>query len=160
MIYCDNIEQQTENNTDYRRVIFTGPKIQIVLMTLQPHEEIGLEAHNNGDQFFRIEQGFGMIEYGMTKTSLKRVNVQSGFGIAIPQGMLHNVKNTSSSELLKLYTIYSPPQHKPDTIVHHKINNNHHDNHDEQHFDGHNDVDYYAKYQYYKKLYINAKNNL
>lgn len=155
MIYYDNIENQTENNTDYRRVIFTGPEMQIVLMALKPGEEIGLEAHTNGDQFFRVEQGTGEIDYGESMHKLFTNKISSGFGISIPKGIYHNIRNTSTTKFLKLYTIYTPPQHKPYTIQHTKpINDDDHNNHN--HDDNTNN--YYNKYIYYKELYKQIKN--
>jgi len=110
--YVDDIEEATERNEDFRRVLYTGAHLQLVLMTLQPGEEIGEEVHEDGDQFFRFEDGKGevMID-GVTH------EVEDDFAVIVPAGARHNVRNTGD-EPLKLYTIYSPPEHK-DGLVHH-----------------------------------------
>lgn len=110
--YVTNIEQDTLANEDYRRVLFTGENTQLVLMTLQPGEEIGRETHEDHDQFIRVEAGTGMA-------SLNREEHELGDGmvVVIPAGVEHNVINTSSDEPLRLYTLYSPPEH-PDGTVH------------------------------------------
>ena len=110
--YVTNIERDTLANQDYRRVLFTGRNTQLVLMTLQPGEEIGLETHEEHDQFIRVEAGAG-------KAVLNGEEHRLGDGVAvvIPAGVEHNVVNTSSDEPLRLYTLYSPPEH-PDGTVH------------------------------------------
>ncbi len=107
-----DIEEQTEANNDFRRVIFTAPHSQLVLMALQSGEEIGLEVHENVDQFFRIEEGEGKVIIAGEETA-----VSDGSAIVVPAGTEHNVINTGS-EPLKLYTVYSPPVHR-DGVVHH-----------------------------------------
>lgn len=107
-----NIEDLTEKNTYFRQVIFTGIHSQLVLMCLKPAEEIGLEVHDNIDQFFRFEEGRGKVIIGDSE-----YEVGDGDAVVVPAGSNHNVINTSASEDLKLYTIYSPPQH-PDATVH------------------------------------------
>lgn len=102
-----DIESLTELNDAYRRVIFTGDYLQLVLMSLGPGEEIGLEVHTGTDQFFRIESGEGLFILG--KESFR---VGEGFGLLVPAGVEHNIINTSGVWDLKLYTIYSPPHHK------------------------------------------------
>lgn len=109
--YNANIEQLTLQNTDYRRVLYTGKHMQLVLMCLQPGEEIGLEIHQDNDQFFRFEQGEGKCIIDGNEYS-----VQDGSCIVVPAGAEHNIINSSDSSLLKLYTIYSPAHHK-DGIV-------------------------------------------
>lgn len=106
-----NIERDTLANDDYRRVIFTGRNIQLVLMTLRPGEEIGTETHDEHDQFIRVETGTG-------KVLVNRKEYPLGHGIAavIPAGVEHNVINTSSTETLRLYTLYSPPEHPGGTV--------------------------------------------
>ena len=106
-----NIEMETENNDNFRKVLFTGKNTQLVLMTLNPGEEIGSEIHNDTDQFFRIEQGEGEIDVNGEKTSVK-----DGSSIIIVQGTKHNIINTSKDKKLKLYSLYSPPHHPPNTI--------------------------------------------
>ena len=110
--YIDNIEGKTINNDYFREVVFTGKYCQLVVMSLKPGEEIGSEVHKNVDQFFRIEKGKGkVIINGMENQFI------NGVGIVVPAGSEHNVINISTSNDLKLYTIYSPPQHK-DGIIH------------------------------------------
>ena len=111
--YVTNIEADTLANGDYRRVLFTGRNTQLVLMTLQPNEEIGLEVHDEHDQFIRIEAGTGKVILNGQESAL-----EDGVAVVIPAGVEHNVVNTSSSEPLRLYTLYSPPEH-PDGTVHH-----------------------------------------
>lgn len=107
--YINNIEKETLKNNDFRRVIFTGPNSQLVLMSLQPGEEIGMEVHNV-DQFLRIEKGEGKVILDG-----EEFLIADGTAIVVPAGTHHNVINTGSEEM-KLYTIYSPPNHKPETI--------------------------------------------
>ena len=103
--YCDNIERQTVANQDFRRVLYTGKNLQLVLMTLQPGDEIGEEVHEDRDQFFRIEEGEGVITIdGVEK------RVEDDFAVIVPAGARHNVINRSSAPL-RLYTIYGPPEH-------------------------------------------------
>ncbi len=110
--HVTNIERDTLENEDYRRVLFTGPNLQLVLMTLQPGEEIGLETHDEHDQFIRIEAGSGIATLDDEEHELA-----DGVTVVIPAGVRHNVVNTSRSEPLRLYTIYTPPEH-PDGTVH------------------------------------------
>ncbi|MGQ0749560.1 MAG: cupin domain-containing protein [Betaproteobacteria bacterium] len=110
--YVTNIERDTLENQDYRRVLFTGRNTQLVLMTLQPGEEIGLETHDEHDQFIRVESGEGTV---MLNSEQHRL--EDGVAVVIPAGVRHNVINTSSGEPLRLYTLYSPPEH-PDGTVH------------------------------------------
>jgi mannose-6-phosphate isomerase-like protein (cupin superfamily) len=108
--FVKNIEILTEKNNYFRRVLYTGPNMQIVIMSLQPKEDIGSEIHKTHDQFFRIESGRGIVYIDNNKYFVK-----SGDAILIPQGTLHNLKNTGNKPL-KFYTIYSPPEHKDKTI--------------------------------------------
>lgn len=110
--YVDNIEQITEENNFFRRVIFTGQHQQLVVMSLLPGEEIGLEVHEITDQFFRIEKGEGKVIINGEEKILKE-----GDAIVVPAGAQHNVINTSQTTKMKIYTVYSPPHHK-DQIVH------------------------------------------
>jgi mannose-6-phosphate isomerase-like protein (cupin superfamily) len=108
--FCEDIEKLTEENQDFRRVLYTGKNLQLVLMTLQPGEEIGEEVHDDRDQFFRIEQGAGVIDIdGIENT------VHGDIAVIVPAGARHNVRNTGN-EPLQFYTIYAPPEHK-DGIV-------------------------------------------
>ncbi len=109
--YHDNIEELTLHNRFFRHVIFTGPHAQLVLMSLKPGEEIGMEVHATVDQFFRFESGEGkVIQNGEQQI------VKDGFAVIVPAGTEHNVINTSQVTELKLYTIYSPPNHPDGTI--------------------------------------------
>ena len=110
--YSIQIEQASLENTYFRKVLFTAPNSQLVLMALQPGEEIGTETHGATDQFFRIEAGEGLAIIGGQKHSLK-----DGTAFVVPAGAEHNVINTSQTKLLQLYTIYTPPQH-PDGTIH------------------------------------------
>jgi mannose-6-phosphate isomerase-like protein (cupin superfamily) len=110
--YVTNIEEDTIANEDFRRVLFTGPHTQLVLMTLRPGEDIGLETHDGHDQFIRIEAGEGYVQLDGERTA-----IEDGSAFVIPAGVEHNVVNTSGSDSLRLYTLYSPPEH-PDGTVH------------------------------------------
>lgn len=106
-----NIEQLTIDNKNFRQVLYTGKHTQLVLMSLLPGEEIGVEIHGENDQFFRFEAGEGKVVIDDNE-----YNVSDGSAIVVPAGAEHNVINTSDSEDLKLYTLYSPSHHK-DGIV-------------------------------------------
>ena len=106
-----DIEKVTLDNSNFRKVLYTGENTQLVLMSLKPGEEIGLETHEENDQFFRFEAGEGEVVIDGT-----RHPVSDGVAVIVPAGAEHNVKNTSQSEELKMYTLYSPPHHK-DQIV-------------------------------------------
>ena len=112
--YVTDIERDTLANDDYRRVLFTGANTQLVLMTLQPGDEIGLETHEEHDQFIRVEAGTGTVILNGEEHALA-----DGIAVIIPAGVEHNVVNTSRSEPLRLYTLYSPPEH-PEGTVHHR----------------------------------------
>lgn len=109
--YFTNIEQATVINTDFRRVLYTGKHSQLVLMSLAPNEQIGSETHTDTDQFFRFETGKGKVVIDDTI-----YEVGSGDVIIVPAGATHNVINTSDLDELKLYTLYSPAQHKDHVI--------------------------------------------
>lgn len=113
--YSINIEQATVDNNDFRRVLFTGPKSQLVLMTLQPSEDIGVETHPDTDQFIRVEAGEGRALIGGQEHQLR-----DGTAVVIPAGAEHNVINTSTSKPLRLYTVYTPPEHADGTVHHTK----------------------------------------
>lgn len=108
--YCDNIEKATVQNEDFRRVLYTGEHLQLVLMTLQPGEEIGSEVHPDRDQFFRIEEGQGAVDIDG-----KENRVEDDFAVIVPAGARHNVRNTGSTPL-RLYTLYGPPEHKDQVV--------------------------------------------
>lgn len=109
--YKENIEESTIENSNFRKVLYTGMHMQLVLMSLKPQEDIGLETHHENDQFFRFEKGEGKVIVGETEYI-----VGDGDVVIVPAGTEHNVINTSSTEDLKLYTIYAPSHHK-DQIV-------------------------------------------
>lgn len=109
--YIADIEKETLENDNFRKVLHTTPQSQLVVMSLKPGEEIGEEVHNTITQFIRIEEGNGKVVLDGEETS-----VEDDFAIVIPGGTLHNVINTSDDEDLKLYTIYSPPEHKDGTV--------------------------------------------
>jgi len=113
--YNTNIEKETLKNTDFRRVLYTGKHSQLVLMSLGPGEEIGGEVHKTVDQFFRFEKGEGVVEIDGVKHKIK-----DGSAVIVPSGAWHNVINTSKTKELKLYTIYSPPEHIDKTVRHTK----------------------------------------
>ena len=106
-----DIETETLSNTNFRKVLFTGSHCQLVLMALQPNEDIGMEVHANVDQFFRFEVGEGKAILNGEEIVFKANDV-----VIVPAGTNHNIINTSSTEPLKLYTIYSPANH-PDGVV-------------------------------------------
>jgi mannose-6-phosphate isomerase-like protein (cupin superfamily) len=111
--YFGPIEEETLKNKFFRKVIFTGKHAQLVVMCLQPGEEIGNEVHEKVDQFFRIEQGKAKF----ILNGNEEFTVRTGEAAIIPAGTFHNVINTSKSKRLKLYTVYSPPNH-PDGTIH------------------------------------------
>lgn len=109
--YVVNIEEKTKLNEYFREVLFTAPHSQLVVMTLLPKEEIGMEVHESVDQFLRIEEGEGKAILDGEEFIIK-----DGSAIVVPAGTQHNVINTSSDIKLKLYTIYSPAEHRDKTI--------------------------------------------
>jgi mannose-6-phosphate isomerase-like protein (cupin superfamily) len=109
--FVDDIEKLTKENDYFRKVLFTGKHSQLVLMSLKPGEEIGEEVHDTVDQFFRVDEGEGSL-YLLDK----EVKIRDGFAIVVPAGVKHNIVNTGGVNL-KLYTIYSPPNH-PDKTIH------------------------------------------
>ena len=108
--FVKDIEDLTEENSDFRHVLYTGKNMQLVLMALEPGEEIGEEIHDDGDQFFRVEEGTGEVWIDGKKTTIK-----SDTGIVVPAGSRHNIKNTGEKPL-KLYTLYAPPEHLDGTV--------------------------------------------
>lgn len=108
--FVDDIEKLTEENDNFRKVLYTGRNLQLVLMSLLPGEEIGEEVHEDGDQFFRVEAGTGEI-----LIDGKWSAVGPHFGMVVPGGARHNVRNTGTVPL-KLYTIYGPPEHVDGTV--------------------------------------------
>jgi len=109
--FKSNIEKDTLANQNFRQVLYTGKYCQLVLMSLKPGEEIGEEVHKTVDQFFRFEKGVGVVAIdGITQ------KVADGDAVIVPAGAKHNVTNTSKKTELKLYTIYSPPEHQDGTV--------------------------------------------
>lgn len=109
--YVTNIEEKTAKNEYFREVLFTSQHSQLVVMTLQPNEDIGVEIHEIVDQFIRIEEGEGKAILNGEEHM-----VAGGYAIVIPAGTEHNIINTSSEKKLRLYTIYSPAHHKDKTV--------------------------------------------
>ena len=110
--YSVNLEEETLENEYFREVLFTGPNSQLVVMSIAPGDDIGMETHDDIDQFIRVESGYGIAVIGDSKYELS-----DGVAIVIPAGEQHNVINSSEEEALKLYTVYTPPEH-PDGKVH------------------------------------------
>lgn len=124
--FVDNIERLTEENENFRQVLYTGNYLQLVLMALQPGDEIGEEVHDDRDQFFRVEAGEGeLIIDGVTH------KVSADDAMIVPAGARHNVRN-AGAETLKLYTLYGPPEHRKDVL--HKTKADAEGDH--EHFDG------------------------
>lgn len=126
--YIDNIEQLSEENNAFRKVLYTTPELQLVLMSLKPGEEIGMETHVNITQFLRVEEGSG-------KAILEddEVEISDGFSIVVPAGKKHNVVNTGDTDL-KLYSLYTPPEHKHGII--HETKQVADERHHNEEFDG------------------------
>lgn len=125
--YVTNIEKDTLENENFRKVLYTAPNTQLVLMTLEPDEDIGEEVHEEHSQFIRVEAGVGKAVLDGVEHDL-----EDGSAVVIPAGMRHNVINTSSTEKLRLYTLYSPPEHKDGTLHETKADALR----DDEHFDG------------------------
>ena len=110
--YVGHLEKDAVKNKFFRRVLFTGKHAQLVLMCLQPKEDIGNEVHGNVDQFFRVEEGKARFVFG----GKEEHEVGAGDAVVVPAGTYHNVINASATEPLHLYTVYSPPQHPDGTV--------------------------------------------
>jgi len=109
--FNDNIEELALENDNFRKVLYTAPHSQLVLMSLKPNEDIGLEVHEDNDQFFRFESGQGRVIIDGNEYEVK-----DGSAIVVPAGAEHNVVNRSSSDSLRMYTIYSPAHHKDGVV--------------------------------------------
>jgi mannose-6-phosphate isomerase-like protein (cupin superfamily) len=109
--FCSNIEKDTLDNENFRKVVYTSKHSQLVLMCLKPNEEIGMEVHPDNDQFFRFEKGQGKCIIDGNE-----YQVSDGTAIVIPAGSQHNVVNVSATDELKMYTIYSPAHHKDGVV--------------------------------------------
>lgn len=108
--FVGDIEDQAEGNSDFRRVIYTGKNLQLVLMSLKPGEDIGEEVHEDRDQFFRIEKGKGEV-----LIDGKRSKIKGDDAVLVPAGARHNIINTGEKPL-RLYTLYGPPEHRDGTV--------------------------------------------
>lgn len=108
--YITNVEERALTNTYFREVLYTDTRLQLVVMSLLPGEEIGAEVHQL-DQFIRVEAGEGLAVLDGVETPIR-----DGSAVIVPQGTLHNIQNTSTTEPMKLYTLYAPPNHKEGTI--------------------------------------------
>jgi len=108
--FVGDIEELSEKNSNFRRVLYTGKNLQLVMMALQPGEEIGEEIHDDGDQFFRVEEGEGEV---LIDGNLSRI--KSGDAVLIPGGARHNIVNTGKRSL-HVYTLYAPPEHRDGTV--------------------------------------------
>ena len=108
--FVADISELTEKNSDFRRVLYTGKNMQLVLMSLKPGEDIGEEVHDNVDQFFRIEEGSGEVVINGQSSIVK-----SDYAIMVPAGARHNVRNTGDKPL-RFYTLYGPPEHEDKTV--------------------------------------------
>jgi mannose-6-phosphate isomerase-like protein (cupin superfamily) len=124
--FVDDIEDLTEQNTDFRRVLYTGEHLQLVLMSLEPGEEIGEEVHSGGEQFFCVEEGEGEVWIDGNRSK-----IEDDKAILVPAGVRHNIVNTGSKPL-RLYILYAPPKHRDGTVHRTKANAGA----SEEHFDG------------------------
>ena len=109
--FVSNIEKETLENNNFRKVLYTAKHSQLVLMSLAPNEEIGMEVHSDNDQFFRFEKGQGKVMIDGNE-----YEVRDGSAVVVPAGAEHNVINVSATDSLKLYTIYSPAHHKDGVV--------------------------------------------
>jgi mannose-6-phosphate isomerase-like protein (cupin superfamily) len=126
--YCADLEEATIANNDFRQVVYTGEHLQLVLMSLAPGEEIGEETHEDRDQFFRFEEGEGVVVIDG-----KENEVEEDFAVIVPAGACHNVINRGE-EPLQFYTLYGPPEHKDKTV--HKTKEQAEADEERDHFDG------------------------
>jgi mannose-6-phosphate isomerase-like protein (cupin superfamily) len=114
--WLDDIEQLTLKNTTFRTVVHTGEHAQLTVMSLRVGEDIGWESHHNRDQFLRIEQGKARVDFGRTEETVDESHdVESDWAFIVPAGVWHNVTNTGTDEV-KLYSLYSPPEHPAGTV--------------------------------------------
>ena len=115
-IWSGNIEELTQGNSAFRKVLRVGKHSELTLMSIEPGSEIGLEVHDDTDQFIRVEAGKARVEAGPSKDNLNETAaIEADWAIVIPAGTWHNIINTGD-EPLKLYTVYSPPEHKAGTV--------------------------------------------
>lgn len=113
--FITSIETATKENNNYRTALWTGVNLQLTLMSIQPGEDIGLEVHDDHDQFLRIEQGEAIVHMGPDEANLEEMNAKEDDAIFVPAGTWHNVSNQGDVPL-KLYSIYAPPEHPHGTV--------------------------------------------
>jgi mannose-6-phosphate isomerase-like protein (cupin superfamily) len=114
--WVGDVEQATLDNENFRTILFTGEHTQLTVMRLRPGEDIGREVHPHLDQFLRIERGQGRVEFGSREDEIEETHeVQDDWAIIVPAGVWHNVVNTGSEDV-KLYSLYSPPEHPANTV--------------------------------------------
>jgi mannose-6-phosphate isomerase-like protein (cupin superfamily) len=113
--FITNIETATKENNNYRTALWTGANLQLTLMSIQPGEDIGLEVHDDHDQFLRIEQGEAIVHMGPDEANLEEMIAKEDDAIFVPAGTWHNVSN-QGDQPLKLYSIYAPPEHPHGTV--------------------------------------------
>jgi mannose-6-phosphate isomerase-like protein (cupin superfamily) len=114
--WVGDIEKATLDNSTFRTVVFTGDHTQLTVMRLAPGEDIGREAHHDRDQFLRIEEGRARVELGRTEDAIDETHdVEDDWAVIVPAGVWHNLVNTGTGDL-KLYSLYSPAEHPPDTV--------------------------------------------
>ena len=126
-VHTINIHKATERNNTFRTAIWTGPHMQVTVMSIEPGDDVGLEIHEKEDQFFRVEKGRARVEAGPTRDNLTfRRDVSEGDAIFIPSGTWHNIINTGR-DALKVYSIYAPPHHPHGTVHVTKADDHGHD---------------------------------
>jgi mannose-6-phosphate isomerase-like protein (cupin superfamily) len=114
--WVGDIEKETVDNTTFRTVVFTGEHTQLTVMRIAPGEDIGRERHSDRDQFLRIEQGKARVEFGSSEDTIDETHdVEDEWAVVVPAGVWHNVVNTGTEDL-KLYSLYSPPEHREGTV--------------------------------------------
>lgn len=113
--FIADLEELTEHNDNFRKVLYTGKNLQLVLMSLQPGQEIGIETHREHDQFFRVEKGKGVIEIEGVRTRIK-----GDYAVIVPAGARHNLINTGDKPL-RVYTLYAPPEHRDGLVQHERL---------------------------------------
>lgn len=114
--WVGDIEKATLGNETFRTVLFTGDHTQLTVMRIGPGEDIGREAHHDRDQFLRVEQGQARVEFGNSEDTVDETHeVSEDWAIIVPAGIWHNVVNTGEGDL-KVYSLYSPPEHPPETV--------------------------------------------
>lgn len=117
-VWSTDIEKDTTNNKWWREVIYTSRNLQVTLMSVPPKQDLNWEVHPRNDQFFRIEKGKGLLltKPNQRSRTISEIKLYDGVAAVVPKGVWHNVVNTSNTQDLKVYTIYSPPHHPPKTI--------------------------------------------